>query len=98
MPGGIEHALAYFGTATLFMLGYDKKGWETAVGLIAYSGLLEVLQLLVPGRTANFADMLASGSGALFGVTLWAVLLKQGSQQYPIRSAAPSDSTRHDGA
>ncbi len=77
MPGGIEHAIAYFGTATMFMLGYRGKSWKIAGGLVLYSAILETLQFLVPGRTPNIADALASSAGAILAIIIWAVILKQ---------------------
>ncbi|WP_150117450.1 VanZ family protein [Microvirga vignae] len=76
MPGGFEHAIAYFGTATMFMLGYHKSGRLVAAGLLAYGGLLETLQLFAPGRVPNIADAGASGAGSILGVIVWTVLLE----------------------
>lgn len=75
VPGGFEHAIAYFGAATMFMLGYPKRGRLIAAGLIAYGGLLETLQLLAPGRMPKVADAGASGAGAVLGVIVWTVFL-----------------------
>jgi VanZ family protein len=75
IPGGYEHAIAYFGTATMFMLCYPKRGLLIAVGLVAYGSLLETLQLIAPGRMPQVADAGASGAGALLGVLLWTVFL-----------------------
>lgn len=75
MPGGVEHAMAYFGTAIMLMLGYPRKAWSITAGLVVYGGLLEMLQLLAPGRTPKVADAIASGAGAILGVIAGAVLL-----------------------
>ncbi|SCY71531.1 VanZ like family protein [Microvirga guangxiensis] len=93
MPGGYEHAIAYFGTATMFMLGYSRKNWEIAGGLASYSVLLEMLQFLVPGRTPHIADAFASSSGAILGVIVWMILLEQKQMQSasPLVSRKKSD-------
>jgi VanZ family protein len=75
LPGGYEHAVAYFGTASIFMLGYRRRSIPIAAGLVAYGSLLEFLQFLSPGRMPHIADAGASGAGAVLGVVLWTLLL-----------------------
>jgi VanZ family protein len=67
----LEHIVAYallaFLTATL--LG-SAVALPVIFGVIvAYAGLLEVGQTLVPCRSASLKDFAASGIGALIGVT-----------------------------
>lgn len=45
-----------------------------ALGLLAYGGLIELLQTQVPGRAAEWADLLADGIGILLGLALLAAL------------------------
>jgi VanZ family protein len=40
------------------------------IGIVAYSGLLEVAQSFVPGREMSVLDLLANASGVLVGVLL----------------------------
>ena len=40
------------------------------IGIVAYSGLLEVAQSFVPGRDMSALDMLANTSGVLLGALL----------------------------
>lgn len=75
MSGSLEHVLAYFGTATMFVLGYRTKKYLILTGLVAYGGLLEVLQGFSPGRMPSLADAAASGAGAALGVALWGAIL-----------------------
>ena len=71
LPGGIEHAIAYAGTAALLRLGYPLWPlWVIAGALFAYSGLLEALQTFVPGRHPGIDGALASGAGAVLGAAL----------------------------
>ena len=68
MPGGVEHAIAYAGTAALLKLGYSRQALGViASALFAYSGVLEVLQTFVGGRQAEVIGALWSGGGALVG-------------------------------
>jgi hypothetical protein len=68
LPGGVEHAIAYAGTAALLKLGYSRQPlWVIASALFAYSGVLEVLQTFVHGRHSEVVGALWSGGGALVG-------------------------------
>jgi hypothetical protein len=68
LPGGVEHAIAYAGTAALLKLGYSRQPlWVIASALFAYSGVLEVLQTFVDGRLSEVVGALWSGGGALVG-------------------------------
>ena len=65
MNGHLEHVIAYLLTALAFMLAYpNRSGWHVGLGLAAYAGLLELGQLIVPGRTAALIDWAAGIVGA----------------------------------
>ena len=71
LPGSIEHAIAYAGTAAFLRLGYPLWPlWVIAGALFAYSGLLVALQAFVPGRHPGIDGALASGTGAVLGAAL----------------------------
>lgn len=44
--------------------------------LLAYGGLIEILQLQVPGRSGEWADLLADGLGITAGLLVAVVLLR----------------------
>ena len=78
LPGQAEHFLAYFLTA-VFLSGQkrDLAYLSTlAIGLCAYAGILETLQIWVPGRNAQLIDFAGSSCGALSGIILQAVFLR----------------------
>jgi VanZ family protein len=80
--GPIEHVIAYCGTAILLMLSYSNRfsPFVIVLGLIAYAGLLEVLQNWSPGRTPAFFDFLVSSIGAVIGViavSVWQKYLRR---------------------
>jgi VanZ family protein len=68
----LEHVLAYAGTAGAFAL--VKRGFRRitiiVVSLMTMGALLELAQLMVPGRNASFRDVIADALGALIGVGL----------------------------
>lgn len=69
--GRYEHFAAYFIAGALFGIGYPlPKHRRTAALMLALcSGMLEVVQLWIPDRTANVDDFVASTFGA------WAALI-----------------------
>lgn len=73
-PPGIEHALAYAVTAGLFVLAYPARPLLLVVGSLSmFSGFMEVLQHVSPGRHPGLDGMLWSGTGAILGslATAW---------------------------
>src|SRR5690348_12410931 len=67
-PAGIEHAVAYAGTALIMALAYASwRVWVICASLAAYSGLMELLQNFSPGRHPGLDGLLWSSSGAVLG-------------------------------
>lgn len=78
LPGQAEHFIAYFLTALLLAIQpRESLGKRTlvAAGLCAYAGILETLQIWVPGRSAQAVDFAASSGGAIGGAVVAAILL-----------------------
>jgi len=74
-PPGVEHAFAYGVTAGLLVLAYPVQPvWLIITSLSAYSGLMEVLQTVSPGRHPGLDGILWSSAGAIFGSLLVAQL------------------------
>jgi len=75
--GHLEHFIAYFLTSSAFVLAY--RGWTKAVliafCLSSYAGILELLQLWIPGRHSQLSDFLISSTGACTGAILLSILL-----------------------
>jgi VanZ family protein len=81
-PGGLEHVLAYFVAASLLCLGFLHSRPTThsdpapgpalriACLLTGYGGILEALQLFVPGREPAMLDWGADALGAWLGAGL----------------------------
>src|SRR5918911_1474031 len=68
LPPGVEHAVAYAGTASLMVLAYAAwPAWVIAGALSAYSGSMEVLQTFSPGRHPGIDGALWSSAGATIG-------------------------------
>jgi VanZ family protein len=63
----IGHFMAYFALMMNGELIFQNK-YYTAAGVLLFSLLLETLQNYIPGRVFSHLDLLANGSGALFGI------------------------------
>lgn len=69
----LEHVIAYLLAASAFMFAYpNQKAWQVGLAFVTYAGILELGQLIVPGRHAAVLDWTAGTIGALAGCGLWA--------------------------
>ncbi len=67
-PHALEHFVIYAATGTAFGLGYGRKGVLLAVSLVIFAGVVELAQLLVPGRHARLSDFIIDALALCFGV------------------------------
>jgi VanZ family protein len=77
----VGHLMAFTALAFAGYLGFPtSQGTRTALlfGLLVYGGLIEVLQLFVPGRSAELGDLLADGIGIVFGIAMAAFVFRLG--------------------
>lgn len=65
-----NHALAFAVLAFLGNRAWPGRTVPVLLGLLAYGGLIEVLQSFTPDRLAEWGDLLADGVGLLFGEAL----------------------------
>ena len=75
----VAHLLTFMALAFSGCLAFPaSRGTRTALpfALLAYGGLIEVVQLFVPGRSAEWGDLLADGIGIAFGIGLAAFVLQ----------------------
>ena len=68
LGGHGEHLVAYVGAAFVLGIGARQRAYLPLLGLIAYAGLLEVLQMAAPGRTSQIGDFLYSVAGISLGI------------------------------
>jgi VanZ family protein len=76
--GHVEHTIAYAVSGALMYAVRERRStaWQVSAMLSGYAGILELGQIVVPGRHASFEDFLFSASGAILGVLLCAALCK----------------------
>ena len=65
--GGLEHALAYAVASAMLAFTYSSQWRRVVIGLGLYGGMLEVLQVLVPGRHPQVRDFVGSCLGVIAG-------------------------------
>ena len=63
-----EHALAFLLLGLAFGLAATRNRWLTAAFVIAFTGLIEVLQFWAPGRHARLQDFLVDALAASLGL------------------------------
>jgi hypothetical protein len=69
-----EHALAFMLVGLAFGLAYPRHRLLTAAVAVVLSGVLEVLQLWMPGRHARWEDFIVDALAACAGIAGAAVL------------------------
>jgi VanZ family protein len=68
LPHGLEHFAIFFLTGVAFGGGYAKKRLRSMVLLVVFSGVVEILQLLAPGRHARLTDFVLDALAVCAGV------------------------------
>lgn len=81
----LNHALAFSTLAVVAAMGFAAARWRIAAALLAYGGLIEILQGLLPPRQADLTDLLTDGLGIVIGL-----LLAQGLRRAALK-ARPAD-------
>lgn len=74
-----NHLLAFVVLAVLGCQSHPERTATVMLGLLAYGGLIEVLQSFTPDRFAEAGDLVADGLGLLVGLGLTMLLGKSGS-------------------
>ena len=65
-----EHAFAFVLLGLGFGLAYARAPGRTVVLVIVYTGLVEVLQFLAPGRHARLSDFVVDALAACAGLVI----------------------------
>ena len=65
---GFEHFAAFFVTGIAFGVGYSNRFLVAAFALVLYSGVIEIVQLLVPGRHSRLSDFAIDAGAVAIGV------------------------------
>jgi VanZ family protein len=69
-PHYLEHLAAFLLVGIAFAAGYRDRLRTVAIGLVSFSGAIELAQVWTPGRHARLIDLLVDATAALIGLTL----------------------------
>lgn len=72
-----NHALGFGLLALLGHAAGPRSRRKMLLGLLAYGGLIEVLQSFTPDRMAEWGDLLADGVGLLIGEACALLLMRR---------------------
>src|SRR5215510_3559111 len=64
----VEHFLIYLATGSAFGLGYPRGPLTLAMGLVAFAGPVEFVQLFIPGRHSRLSDFMIDAVAVCLGV------------------------------
>ena len=67
LGGNGDHLLAFCALACTGLMAYPKRPAILLSSLLAYGGMIEVLQSFTPDRMAEWADLLADALGLALG-------------------------------
>jgi VanZ family protein len=68
-----EHLAIYLASGLAFAVGYRDRLLIVTCGLVAFAGMIELVQLFIPGRHARLSDFLIDSAASCLGVALFAV-------------------------
>lgn len=75
-----NHALAFASLLVSCRLAWPRqRAWVIVLALLAYGGLIEIVQTQVPGRDGDLLDMFADSVGLALGLAVHALLGKMSS-------------------
>ncbi|MBL0727555.1 VanZ family protein [Piscinibacter sp. HJYY11] len=81
----LNHGAAFAALTMTALLAFPRPHralWVVLLGLLAFGGLIEVVQGLVPNRSSEWADLLADALGIVAGtIVTWPLM----SAAYPRR-------------
>ncbi len=81
IPHNLEHFAIFALCGYSFGLGYRSHHLLLAIGLAAFSGLVEMLQLMTPGRHARSIDFIVDALASCVGVLVGRITLERTSSE-----------------
>ena len=66
----LEHFLIYLVLGVFFGIGYARRWWLLALGLVGFTAAVEFAQLFVPGRHARLKDLVIDAGAVCLGIAI----------------------------
>ena len=70
LPHSAEHFGIFFATGAAFMFGYNRYKFQLVIGLIGFAGLVEIVQIFIPGRHARLSDFIVDAAALPLGMAI----------------------------
>jgi len=86
VPHKIEHAGLFFVDGIAFGIAYGGYEWPLSVGAVVFCAVLELAQLMIPGRHARLSDFFVDAIAICIGVFTGSTLtrmMRQDAQRRP---------------
>src|SRR5665213_1439580 len=69
-PHDLEHFSIFFLTGVAFGFGYWRRPSVVTIALVLFAGMIEVVQIFVPGRHARLSDFIVDASALCLSAVL----------------------------
>lgn len=76
----LERGLAYVLLGLAIAIGFPNRLYQVAIFVVCTAGVLEMLQVIDPGRHARFLDAFLKASAGIAGIALGHVLARAASR------------------
>jgi VanZ family protein len=70
LPRNLEHFTIFFVTGLAFGFGYRDNPVRTAMMLAFFAGVIEIIQIFMPGRHARLSDFIVDACAPCVGVII----------------------------
>jgi VanZ family protein len=71
-----EHLAIFLAMGVAFGLGYPRRVIVLPIALLGFSAVIEIVQMVVPGRHARLSDFLTDAAASCLGVAVSLLLVK----------------------
>ena len=70
LPHSLEHLTIFFAAGLAFGIGYPQRHRFQFLALLVFTAVIEMAQLVVPGRHARLTDFVVDAVGIMTGLSL----------------------------
>ncbi|MER9299078.1 hypothetical protein NKI38_21665 [Mesorhizobium sp. M0621] len=77
----VERALAYVLLGFALALGFPNRLYQAVIFVTVTAGILELLQIIDPGRHAHFADALVKACAGIVGILVGQFFVRSGGRK-----------------
>jgi VanZ family protein len=70
----LEHFSIFFMTGIAFGFGYWRRPSVVTIALVVFAGMIEIVQMFVPGRHARLSDFIVDALALCVGAALAAIV------------------------